>query len=72
MSHDGEKLDPAVDLPYTPEDNGWVVTCTLNYEGNRQQFDMGIHDFGGSDNAAYQVLPEDLVIFIGWQGAFGW
>lgn len=70
IAHNGETLDPALDLLYTPEDGGWVTTATLGIEGNQQRVDLKLRYFSGPDTAAYQIFPEQLSMLVRWQWAF--
>ncbi len=70
FSRVGQSLTPSIDILYTPEDKGWVLSTNLGYEGNQQHVDFSVRYFGGSDTAAFRQLPEKFVGLIGWQWSF--
>lgn len=69
LSHrqEGNNLQPALDLLYTPEDGGRVDTASLSHEGNRYRIDAGVRVYGGQSGSAYRLLPEGRIVFLALQ-----
>jgi hypothetical protein len=63
-------IEPALDVLYTPQDQGWVATLSAGYEGNRFRIDAGYRVFGGPDDSAYRMSPERRIIYVAGQFAF--
>ena len=72
LSHrtEGESFEPAIDILYTPEDGGRVITASLGYEANRYRIDAGLRVYGGDADSAYRLLPEKRVAYVALQAAF--
>jgi len=72
LSHrsEGESFEPAIDMLYTPEDGGRVVTASLGYEADRHRIDAGLRVYGGRADSAYRLLPEKRVVYLAIQLAF--
>ena len=70
LSRQDSKLEPTLELLYTPQDHGWVSTGKLEYKLDKQNLQAGIRFFGGANNAAYSQLPQQRQLFISWQGSF--
>lgn len=69
LAYDGEDMDPSLDLLYTPEDEGHVLTLNLSHQYNRHQVDFILRRYGGPSDAAYQLLPDTWVTLITWEWA---
>ena len=69
LSYAGETLEPSLDILYTPGDQGYVVTFKINYEGDKHQLSAALRRFGGPADAAYQLLPEQWILWLGWEWA---
>ncbi len=67
LAYEGERFKPYLDLLYTPEDNGRVLTLNLEYEYDRHRFDFALRHYGGPANAVYRQLPEQWVALLVWQ-----
>jgi hypothetical protein len=67
FAYENERIKPSLDLLYTPEDNGSVVTFNLGYEYDAHQFDFALRRYGGATDAAYRQLPERWVVLLVWQ-----
>ncbi|MCX7173219.1 MAG: hypothetical protein NT159_04690 [Proteobacteria bacterium] len=65
-----ESWEPAIDVLYTPEDGGRVVSASLAYEANRYRIDAGLRLYGGRADSAYRLLPEKRVVYLAIQLAF--
>jgi hypothetical protein len=72
VSHRDERggIDPAFDILVTPADGGWVATASAGYEGDRFRLDAGYRVFGGRQDSAYWLLPEDRVAFLALEISF--
>lgn len=72
LSHrsESESWEPAVDVLYTPEDGGRVVSASLGYEADRYRIDAGLRVYGGRADSAYRLLPERRVAYVALQLAF--
>lgn len=68
-SYTGTAWSPALDVLYTPEDEGTVSTASLRYDRDRQYFEAGVRAFGGQSAAAYRLVPEKLLLYFVWQRA---
>lgn len=56
--------EPAVDLLYTPEDAGRVVTASLAWQGDSLRIDGGIRINGGPHDALLAQVPTRRSVFI--------
>ena len=70
LSIDGDTIDGAIDWLLTPQDGGWVLTSSLNYELNRQRFEVGLRTFGGSSDSAFRAVTDDFISYLSWTIAF--
>lgn len=70
LSRQDANLEPVLEVLYTPEDQGWVTTAKVDYKLNKQRLQAGLRFFGGADEAAYSLLPQDRQVFVSWQGSF--
>jgi hypothetical protein len=60
----------ALDLLRTLEDGGWSLTAAVTHESDRLRVDAGLRRFGGRADAAYRLLPERGIAFMGLTVAF--
>ncbi len=67
IAYQGERINPSLDLLYTPEDNGQVLTFNLEYEHNSHRFDFALRRYSGPADAAYRQLPERWIALLAWQ-----
>ncbi len=67
FSYDGERLDPSIELLFTPEDGGYVATLNAEYRLERHLLRLSLRAFGGPQDAAYRLLPEDWVVQLAWE-----
>ncbi|MFA6311618.1 MAG: hypothetical protein WCV99_04355 [Sterolibacterium sp.] len=72
LSHrsESESWEPAIDVLYTPEDGGRVVSASLGFEADRYRIDAGLRVYGGRADSAYRLLPEKRVAYVALQLAF--
>ena len=64
LSWQQEAWQPALDLLYTPADQGRVVTASLGWQGDRVQVQGGLRAYGGPANAVTVQLPARSVAYI--------
>jgi hypothetical protein len=67
VSWKGERLEPAVDFLFTPEDGGWAATVTAIYVGERTRLDAGLRIFGGKPGSAFRLFPESAIFYVAFQ-----
>ncbi len=53
-----DRLEPALDLLWTPADGGLVATAALDWEGERWRLGAAARIYGGARNAAARLLPQ--------------
>jgi hypothetical protein len=61
---------PAVDLLWTPEDNGRITTASLGWQGDRISINGGIRVYGGPNKAVMAQLPDSKTAYISATWAF--
>nr|VFJ91471.1 MAG: hypothetical protein BECKLFY1418B_GA0070995_10261 [Candidatus Kentron sp. LFY] len=74
LSHDSQNVvdvDSALDLLYTPEDSGWVLTASLSHERSNHRLELGLRSFGGHPDSVYRAIPMSSIVYLTWQFAFG-
>ncbi|MBI3525102.1 MAG: hypothetical protein HY066_11415 [Betaproteobacteria bacterium] len=67
---ESDSFEPAIDMLYTPEDGGRVVTASLGFDANNTRVDAGLRVYGGRAGSAYRLLPEKRVAYLALQVAF--
>lgn len=55
---------PALDLLYTPADQGRILTASLTWQGDRVQVQGGLRSYGGPANAVLMQLPVSAMAYI--------
>lgn len=60
----------SLDVLRTLQDGGYSATAAIGYEADRLRVDAGLRRFGGRADAAYRLLPERGIAFIGASVAF--
>ena len=60
----------SLDVLRTLQDGGYSATAAIGYEADRLRVDAGLRRFGGRLDAAYRLLPERGIAFIGASLAF--
>ena len=60
----------SLDVLRTLQDGGYSATAAIGYEADRLRVDAGLRRFGGRPDAAYRLLPERGIAFIGASIAF--
>lgn len=61
---------PAVDLLWTPEDNGRITTASLGWQGDRISINGGIRVYGGPNRAVMAQLPDSKTAYVSATWAF--
>jgi hypothetical protein len=61
---------PALDVLYTPADQGRVVTASLNWQGDRVQVQGGLRAYGGPVDAVMVQLPSRQLAYVAMNWAF--
>ncbi len=62
LSWQHDAWQPALDVPYTPADQGRILTGSLTWQGNRLQVQGGVRRNGGPINAVMAQLPTPNVV----------
>lgn len=71
LSYDGERLDPSIDMLFTPDDQGVAITARLNYELNSHVILLGaVRYFAGATDSAYSEIADQSFAFAGLDVAF--
>lgn len=55
---------PALDLLWTPEDGGRIVTATLVWQGDQVKLDAGIRAYAGSSASVIRQLPVAKMAYV--------
>ncbi|MBC3909248.1 hypothetical protein [Undibacterium umbellatum] len=61
---------PSLDLLWTPEDNGRIVTAALGWQGDRISINGGVRFYGGPSKAILAQLPDSRTAYISATWAF--
>lgn len=70
-AHDGENLDPSLEILVTPEDGGIVATGRLDYTiTDHTTLVSAIRGFTGPKGSAYREMPDVFVAMLGLKLAF--
>ncbi len=64
LSWQHEAWQPALDILYTPADQGRVLTASLNWQGDRVQVQGGLRAYGGPANALVMQLPTRAMAYV--------
>lgn len=69
----GERFIPAMDVLFTPQDRGAVVTVSATKEiGTVYTLEYGLRHYGGADDSVYRALPVKFVIYGILKATFDW
>jgi hypothetical protein len=70
---DGESFNPALDLLYTPEDRGAVLTLSATHKlGASHTLNYGLRHYGGAEQALYRALPDQYIVYAVLRSTFNW
>lgn len=61
---------PSLDILWTPEDNGRVITAALGWQGDRININGGLRFYGGPGKAILAQLPDSKTAYISATWAF--
>lgn len=70
MSWQNGAWQPALDVLYTPADQGHVVTASLLWQGDRVQVQGGLRVYGGPASAVMAQLPTQRTAYVAASWAF--
>ena len=70
LSWQHEGWQPALDVLYTPDDQGRAVTASLAWQGDRLQVQGGLRTYGGPANALLMQLPVRQQAYVAATWAF--
>jgi hypothetical protein len=57
LSWQHERWQPALDVLYTPADQGFIATASVLWTGEHIKLEMGLRAHGGPENAIARQLP---------------
>lgn len=55
---------PAIDILWTPQDGGRVLTASLGWQGDRWHLDGGLRKYGGPNTAVLAQLPSGKTAYL--------
>ncbi len=61
---------PSLDILWTPEDNGRIITATLGWQGDRISINGGLRMYGGPGKAIVAQLPDSKTAYVSATWAF--
>lgn len=61
---------PSLDMQWTPEDKGRVMTAALSWQGNRINISGGLRFYGGPSQSIFAQLPDSRVTYVSATWAF--
>ncbi len=61
---------PSLDILWTPEDNGRIITAALGWQGDRISINGGLRIYGGPGKAILAQLPDSKTAYISATWAF--
>lgn len=64
LSWQHDAWQPALDMLYTPADQGRILTASLTWQGDRVQVQGGLRSYGGPANAVLMQLPVSAMAYI--------
>jgi len=67
VSQRWDRLEPALDLLWTPADGGLVASATIGWEGERTRLAAGLRAHGGRRDAAVRLLPSGGAWYGSWE-----
>ncbi len=70
LSWQHDAWQPALDVLYTPADQGRAVTASLTWQGDRLQVQGGLRVYGGPIGAVMAQLPSQSVAYAGLTWSF--
>ena len=70
LSWQHDAWQPALDVLYTPQDRGRVLTASLNWQGDRVQVQGGLRHYGGPAQSVLAQLPSRRQAYLALTWAF--
>lgn len=70
LSYKHEAWEPALDMLYTPQDRGRIVTAAISWQGDRVKVEGGLRAMGGPTAAVVRQLPVQRQGFVAVTWAF--
>jgi len=70
LSWQHESWQPALDMLYTPQDRGRVLTASLSWQGDRVNVQGGLRVYGGPPDAVFMQLPVSRQAYVALTWAF--
>jgi len=67
VSQRWDRLEPALDVLWTPTDGGLVASAALGWEGESSRLSAGVRAYGGRRDAAARLLPVGGTWFASWE-----
>jgi len=64
LSCQHDAWQPALDMLYTPADQGRILTASLTWQGDRMQVQGGLRAYGGPANAVLMHVPVSATAYI--------
>ncbi|MFZ6734363.1 hypothetical protein ACO0LG_20705 [Undibacterium sp. Ji42W] len=61
---------PSLDVLWTPEDNGRIITAALGWQGDRISINVGLRIYGGPGKAILAQLPDSKTAYVSATWAF--
>lgn len=61
---------PSLDVLWTPEDNGRIITAALGWQGDRISINGGLRLYGGPNKAILAQLPDSRMAYVSATWAF--
>lgn len=62
-----DRLEPALDLLWTPADGGLVATASVSWEGERYRLGAAVRAYAGPRDAAARLLPQAGAFRASWE-----
>ena len=64
LSWQHDAWQPALDMLYTPADQGRILTASLTWQGDRMQMQGGLRSYGGPANAVLMQVPVSAMAYL--------
>lgn len=61
---------PSLDILWTPEDNGRIITAAVGWQGDRISINAGLRLYGGPTKAVLAQLPDSRMAYLSASWAF--
>jgi hypothetical protein len=64
LSWQHDAWQPALDMLYTPADQGRILTASLTWQGDRMQVQGGLRAYGGPANSILMQVPVSAMAYV--------